>query len=550
MERTEVLLSAPQNQEVNEQSRITEAISNGKRLIGRGLLILCLGGGGGVVAGTGEAVLTPERAEASVTFVNNYPDMDAADCSTQFGSNSWCKEENDTPGYTSAEQWSDRTYGYRNCTDGVAFWVGQYTGGTTIPGWGNAKFWATKATEAGHNVKAGTANNIEPGDIAQSEDGSVGHVGFVISVTKNQQGVVTGIDVAELNHVDNSGTYDIYPYAARNAAGKIKRSSDKDWDYFIDVNGLGKGLGNEDLTGGGGGGGTPPVPANKLIVRQGNTLIGKNEIADMWTTLTTAATDVSAAGERIAIRDTSGNIVAKDGLGGTWYVESGPVDEFVVTPTLLVTRQGGAVYVKAGLSDTWTTVTSSGAVDIEAAGDRIAYKDVNGRVWARDGVGSAPLAEADGVTEFDVTPNLLLIRQGNTLSAKQGLADLWTTLSNSVTDVQAAGNRIAVIDTAGNLYAKDGLGGTWYNETSGVTQYAVTPNLLIVRQGNTLIGKVALADLWTTLASNATDVKAAGSRMAMTDTSGNIKARDGLGSSWLTETNGATQYTLSKSVGS
>lgn len=185
----------------------------------------------------------------AVTFSNDYPDMDAANCSGQFGSWSWCKEENGTPGFQEGEQRSPRLFWYRNCTDGAAYWVKKYTGVTVPSSWGNAHNWDNAATA--YTVKPGNANNIEPGDIAQSDTAAsgTGHVGFVTEVVKDANGVVTSIKVAELNHSGNGEYNDIDVYSARHANGKFKLYTSDAWDHFIDVNGANRGLNNESLGG-------------------------------------------------------------------------------------------------------------------------------------------------------------------------------------------------------------------------------------------------------------------------------------------------------------
>jgi surface antigen len=170
--------------------------------------------------------------------------MDATDCSAIYGIYSWCKG--------SPSNWlSSRAYGYRNCTDGAAYWVKKYTNVTLPSNLNDARYWDTNAP-ATYTVKAGSTNSIEPGDIAQSDDGSFGHVGFVTSVTKNQSGAVTSFTTAELNK-DGDGNYTANTYnAPRNASSKFNRGGGYDWDHYIDVNGADRGLNNENLTGWGG----------------------------------------------------------------------------------------------------------------------------------------------------------------------------------------------------------------------------------------------------------------------------------------------------------
>lgn len=157
--------------------------------------------------------VTPIRA--ATTFSNDYPDGDAADCSGQYGVDSWCKNGS----------WlSSRRYGYKNCTDGAAYWVQKYTGVTLPTNLGDANTWDDNIPTA-FTKYDGNTNSIEPGDIAQSDDGTFGHVGFVISVTKDSSGRVTSFVAAELNHTDKTGDYNTYTYSTRNASGKFARLS-------------------------------------------------------------------------------------------------------------------------------------------------------------------------------------------------------------------------------------------------------------------------------------------------------------------------------------
>ncbi|MDB5184766.1 MAG: hypothetical protein JWN38_574 [Candidatus Saccharibacteria bacterium] len=229
-------------------------------LAGRLALTLVLTAGASVGLVTGESAIHPEAAHAATTFTNDYPDAGAA-LYNQAHLDWWEDEnkngiadvtlnnENDND-----ESVSSRGYFYKNCTDGVAYWVNKYTGYVVPSGWGNAMDWDNHASVVtGISVYDGTTNNIEPGDIAQSDDGDYGHVGFVTSVTKDSNGNVTSFKTAELNQRDN-GEYnvdtpnDYSNYGTRNASGKFARYDGKDWDHFIDVNGTNKGLNNEDLT--------------------------------------------------------------------------------------------------------------------------------------------------------------------------------------------------------------------------------------------------------------------------------------------------------------
>src|SRR5262249_11711768 len=118
----------------------------------------------------------------------------------------------------------------------------------------------------------------------------------------------------------------------------------------------------------------------------------------------------------------------------------------------------------------------------------------------------------------------MVVRSGSNVYAKAGLTDGWTTLASNATDIQASGNRLAFVDS-GNVWVRDGVTGTGYNEWTGATQYVVTPTALVVRSGSNVYAKAGLTDGWTTLASNATDIQASGNRIAFVD-SGNLWVRD------------------------
>ncbi|HSX33325.1 MAG TPA: FG-GAP-like repeat-containing protein [Candidatus Saccharimonadales bacterium] len=218
-----------------------------KRLIGRGALVLALATSGVI----GESLLeSPTPARATTIFVNDYPDQDAQ--LYNLATYDWWKDENgngqpdvNSDDTTNDEEMSSRGYGYRNCTDGVAYWVSKYTG-SSVSGWGHAKDWDASAPAT--DVIAGTTTtDIEPGDIAQSDALPYGHVGFVTSVTYNSDGTVSSFTTAELNRAGN-GEYSTNTYNARNTQGYFTRSgATGQWDHFIDVNGSGKGLSNEIL---------------------------------------------------------------------------------------------------------------------------------------------------------------------------------------------------------------------------------------------------------------------------------------------------------------
>ena len=67
-------------------------------------------------------------------------------------------------------------------------------------------------------------------------------------------------------------------------------------------------------------------------------------------------------------------------------------------------------------------------------------------------------------------PSYIVVLEGSTMEAKQFLGDPWTELTDgAATDIQSAGNQFAYLTSTGELYVKDGLNGSWYDEAGGVS---------------------------------------------------------------------------------
>jgi hypothetical protein len=67
-----------------------------------------------------------------------------------------------------------------------------------------------------------------------------------------------------------------------------------------------------------------------------------------------------------------------------------------------------------------------------------------------------------------------VVRTAGTLYGKVSLADAWVKLTTGASGVRVSGSRITYTDTTGNVWAKDGLYGTWYKEYGPVSQYAAS----------------------------------------------------------------------------
>jgi surface antigen len=363
--------------ETNVTSRLQEIIRKAKRILGRHALVLTLATTSAATINVGEAAIIPTSAEAA-TFLQDYPNPDAqcefgagigASCTNPNDSNDkydWYIDEDGNGVYTSSDElWSSRGYGYRNCTDGVAWWVSHNLPGYSVPSyWNNANSWDNNAPS--NEVLPGNTNSIEPGDIAQSDDGSFGHVGFVVSVSKNTNGSVTSIKTAEMNKLGD-GNYtgpDVNIYSSKNTSNKFIRSGSWDWDHFIDVNGLGKGLNNESLSGG-----AVSSMGRIAFINSLNAGFAKDEIVQGgWHTLTGNgdAQVISAAGTHLAVITGGGRAAGAD-----------------VTADKLKTNSPGLMDLNVPLNPNYPGGVKY--IDIDDHGDMIAINNCNAAYgWRND----------------------------------------------------------------------------------------------------------------------------------------------------------------------
>lgn len=163
-------------------------------------------------------------AEANAA-TGGYPDADKpcvaqndSDYGRSQGVGYWCDGYRWGDRATGAEN-SSRGYGYRNCTDWVAFRMPQLVHKPVPWGWGNANEWDNKAAAAGYAVDT----IPEPGDVAVWNTRSYGHVEVVESVNGDGSANTSGYN----KHRDGN-----YSWQANVRA-----------DVYIDLNGTGRGIG-------------------------------------------------------------------------------------------------------------------------------------------------------------------------------------------------------------------------------------------------------------------------------------------------------------------
>ena len=415
---------------------------------------------------------------------------------------------------------SPYNYYYRNCTDFVAWKLGTANNFSASRYMGNGANWGVWAQDPNH--KYTVDNTPAVGAIAwwgantldnNYNVGSFGHVAWVSSVSG------TSVTIEEYNYGGKGtwGTRTITPSSTQ----QVK------FIHFKDIQ-------------------ATPAPQGQLYpqyvgIRQGGTIHVKSGLNDAWVRITDSATDIQVAGNRFAYKDGNRRVWAKEGVSGTWYPMADNVDEYRISPTLVVIRQGGLTSAKAGLTDSWVQITGHTS-DLQVADNRIAFRDSSNRLWAKEGISGTWYALADGVEEYKLTPQYVTIRQGGTVHVKSGLNDAWIRITDSATDIQVAGNRFAYRDGSSRLWVKEGVSGTWYPMADWVADYKISPTLVVIRQDNTTSAKAGLTDAWVQITGYTSDLQVAGNRIGFRDGTNRLWMKEGISGTWYPMADGVNEY--------
>lgn len=89
-----------------------------------------------------------------------------------------------------------------------------------------------------------------------------------------------------------------------------------------------------------------------------------------------------------------------------------------------------------------------------------------------------------GGTSLASSSSVGMVTGGDLYVKTQGTTGPWTQLTSgeSATQFQMSGTRFAFVDSGGNLWLKDGVNGTWYEEMGNVVSYALSETGLLVSQ--------------------------------------------------------------------
>jgi hypothetical protein len=169
---------------------------------------------------------------------------------------------------------------------------------------------------------------------------------------------------------------------------------------------------------------------------------------------TAAAGNWQLSGDRVGLLDGNG-LWIKDGDGPFVQVAGNDVQEFQVSPTMIVARVGSNLYANTGGGFTLISDTAS-AGNWKLFGNRIVLLDSNG-LWLKDGTSGWARIGEPTVQEFQVSATRVLARVANGLWEYSGSGFTLISDTASAGNWQLVGDTVALADSNG-LWIKDGDG--------------------------------------------------------------------------------------------
>ncbi|WP_230686296.1 M23 family metallopeptidase [Catellatospora vulcania] len=256
---------------------------------------------------------------------------------------------------------------------------------------------------------------------------------------------------------------------------------------------------------------------------------------------------VGAAVERFAFVNTAGVLHVKDGPYAAWQaVNAGGATKAVLSGNWIGWLQNGTFYAKDGIHGGVLTMAGGSQVrDIAVSGDRFAFVNTAGVLYAKDGAYSPWRAmNAAGATRVELSGNWITWLQDGTFFAKDGIYGGWLTMAggNQVRDIAVSGDRFAFVNTAGVLYAKDGAYAAWQAvNAGGASRVALGGNWIGWVQGGNFYVKNGVYGEWLTMAGGGQvgDIAVTGQDWFAFVGSGAYYAKQGTHTSWLTMAGGS-----------
>ncbi|MEV6301145.1 N-acetylmuramoyl-L-alanine amidase [Actinoplanes sp. NPDC051861] len=210
-----------------------------------------------------------------------------------------------------------------------------------------------------------------------------------------------------------------------------------------------------------GGAGLVRADGNWLVWSEGDKWFAKYGLYDSWRTMgDDGVRDLAVDGMRFAYVNSAGVVKVKDGPDAAWQgLNTGGATKVVLDRVYnrIGWLENGAFYLKEGIFDSWRTMAKSGVRDIAIAGDRFAYVDTDGRVFAKDGRDSSwTQLNSSGAAKVVLMRNWIGWLEGGTFYVKEGLYSSWRTMATGVSDIVAGAPDWFGFVKNGDFFAKKG----------------------------------------------------------------------------------------------
>lgn len=204
------------------------------------------------------------------------------------------------------------------------------------------------------------------------------------------------------------------------------------------------------------------------------------------------------------------NWIIEDGSGSV--VQASISDAVGTMPIRIgLLRNDGTFWVSEGLNSSSWVLEQGGVVAGYVSGNRIAVLLSDGTFEVKEGgLGAGWVVEDGSVSQAVISGGsggLIGVVIGGTLLVKQGAIDSgWVTEQGAVANAQLSNAtsitpaRIGYIDTSGNYWVKEGIGGGWVLEQGGVTNAALSGNLIgvVMSDGTYDVKQGSLGAGWVT----------------------------------------------------
>jgi len=442
---------------------------------------------------------TPAHADSISDALSNYPyksmPCEHANSQGQYSASGYCPNYDWGPIHTTTygdpSTNSERGFGYRNCTDWVAYRLHQLTGAVASSSLGNGGDWYNNApaSERSSIPKAWDAAVIPATYDAKGNETSYGHVAFVESMSPDSKTMT----ISEYNHdalgdgdertVTVAGSaftefvdFGVHPAAA--AGSGVQMLIDSAGQVWA-KNSIGTGNWTEETPSG-----EKVIAAGssglQMLIDGAGQVWAKNSIGyGNWIQESPAGIVAIAAGDnnQQMILDSAGQVWAKGSIGsGGWILESPKGEKSIAVGDnglQMLLDGSGKVWAKNSIGNGgWIQESPSGEKAISAGGNGLQMLlDGSGKVWAKNSIGNGGWIQESPAAEKRISAGSngiqMILDNSNQVWAKNSIGyGNWIQESPAGETQISSGGEQMILDSAGQVWAKTSIGtGNWTQET-------------------------------------------------------------------------------------